>query len=478
MSPTDVRTEEQTLLHEIIPKFDDENGTELTRNIILHLKDMNELIKNVSGRGYSVVPIKWIKDESCFRLGFNTPILLMFHKSTRHGREIHKYYKPAGQQHSIPIWFLPAYNCNLNHLTLLKPHTAKNADRWSELTREMDEEFVCRKFVNYGGKKMLQSGLNFMLQYNAKPEIINDQAESITGNCFRYLYWRLPKQSIKYSSTHDMLYNSHDKLYSYRRIYKTMAKITCVKERRDVFDFRGKKITFSRGEIYVLVHEKGNIYEMKSNTAFAEPDRSRMQDGDLISCIIDKPIFPRPATPPKLIVTGLVEDPIEEGDIRHVIGLAAWKMSQMSESAEKRCVLGSSEDFHKYIQTVMNDAKTVFSTRLTHDFDRCFEDSLEKMFPLVFEDDGEIVYIPPPLMSYIICRELPVLEDKEALANLARLMDLITPGGKYMTPFKLRISDMGAKVQEGPCRNVFGNLIKELPTVAEQIHCAGIFSGM
>jgi len=474
------KTEERTLLNELIPKFDQENGREICKKILLDARALNHDIKKlVPSPDDEKIQIKWLEDDVCFRISFSLPVLLLFHVSTRHSREIHGYFKPTYQDFTRPSGFVPVYNCNLNHLSLLKTHAYEKTRQWFTLNADEEKSFICKKFQNNSGQKMIQSSLNFILQYDSEAENVTDFVEKTVGKCFKYQYWRPPaiqKTASTYSTVHNMLYNSWKRIYSYHRIYKTFVRIQDLADKRYTFHFAKKKLSFSHGEASILVHDVDHFFTRKTTSiVFAEPDRSKMNERDVINCMVDMPILPKLAKPPNIIVTGVVGLPLQAGDLKPVIGLIAWKITQNLKNHRNLCWLSNKEELKNSVFDIVNN-NIVFGTEWIKNFNANFESSLANLFPLFVESDGEIFYIPPPLMSYILSRQIPILDDKEELVKLLKLVDLVTMGSRFGLIMKLRTSKLGHEVQMGPCKRHWNSILQEIPRVANRIYYSRVFA--
>jgi len=152
---------EKKILEELMPEFDKYMASKMVVNSI-YMKDDMEMF--APSPGDFDIQIRSIKDQSCFRIRFTLPVLLLFHISTNYLREVHGYYR--NQNFTFHIGFLPAYNCNMNHLTLLR--TYERTFQWFATSRSnQDEDYFCKIFSNEKGEKMEQSSLNFLLQNNS-----------------------------------------------------------------------------------------------------------------------------------------------------------------------------------------------------------------------------------------------------------------------------------------------------------------------
>ena len=469
-------TEERALLEERIVQFDERNDTKLAPCVMLASKAFNDLMKeHIPLHRDRKIKIRWIESDVCFRLELDLPVLLLFHMSTRHNKRMHGYFRPY-HKFTVPSEFVPVYNCNLNHLTLLKTHTTANTWYWHRVNSDEESDFFCKKFVDAGGKKMIQSSLNFMLQNDSKPEDVSCAASETVEECFHYFYWWPEFPEAECSPIHDMIYNSASRINSYHRIYKTVARVVEVEDKRYSFEKNMYKINFSYGRILTCVVDRDGFRSMTRNVLLAEPYRSCVKDGDVINCIIDRPIFPKPTDLSRPIVAGLVGLPIPPGDLKPIIGLAIWNITQRIGSQQKPCSVGTVEDVRLAVFSILKSNPRMFPSEWVDGFEDCFQTSLNDMFPHVFKDEENVIHIPPPMMGYILSRLARVPDGMSDLADLSRLVDLAAGLGAAYRPAKLRFSEEGSKVQCGPYGRLWKSLIKDMPLIISEMHYSRVFA--
>lgn len=471
---------EKRLLEILIPKFDEENNTGLGKKILLDASDLNyEIERHVPSPDDKKIQIKWLKNDVCFRIKFSLPVLLLFHVSTRHSRELHGYFKPLAQDFTVPSAFIPTYNCNLNHLTLLKTSMFEKTRSWFGLNEGEEEEYICKKMVSEKETPMSQSSMNFLLQENSIQENVSASVAKNVMNCFENFYWRPPlmlNADFKYSTIHNMIYHSWHRIFSSHRIYKTIAKINDLQKNRYSFRFGRKKITFVWGNASILFQDDQRFYNKDTNLAIAEPDASRIGKGDVVNCIIDRPIFSQLARPPKTILSGVVGNTIDSTDLKSLIAITIWKKMQEIDEKTQLCKVGYLKDIKSQVQHLIHSNRKVFDQFQNIYFDECFRKSLNDLYPLILEKDEIVYHVPPPLMSFLLAKEIPIFESKESLVKLLELVDLITPDTHFGVITKLRFSKLGEEVQMGPCKTHWESILENLPRIANRIYYSRIFA--
>jgi len=460
---------EKTVLEELMPKFD----TDLARKMMVNSIFLNDDMKNfATSPGDIEIQIRSIKDPSCFRIRFSLPNLLLFHISTKFLREIHGYYKY--QNYTFPAGFIPAYNCNLNHLSLLRPY--EKTFRWFEKIRANDDEdYFCKMFDNESGEPMEQSSLNFLLQNNSVSSEVSSQVSSLVNSCFEFLYWRPPlgDYRYRYSTIHNFVYHSSSRIFVVRRIFKTVAKIIELGKKRYPLG-NPKKFDYVQAKASIMCQDDNELFFKNVSLIVAEPDASRIEPSDFITCIMEKPIMKNQSNMP-LIIHGIIGPVIKNPDLAHLISAVIWKSLHPIEES-KLCRVGSYEQIKKLVFSLLENNQTVFDNEWISNFDNLFSTCLKKLYPLILETDGMVYHIPPPLVAFILTREIPVMENKSELLKFLNFVDLMDPKTRARVLTILRNSDLGAEIQTGSCSSKWGILIKELPRVGNRIIYSRVFS--
>lgn len=436
---------------------------------------MGDELKNWSPSQVDLkIQIRSIKDTSCFRIRFSFPVFLLFHLSTSHLREVHGYYKY--QDSTFPAGFLPAYNCNLNHLTMLK--TFKKTFSWfTNSLKEESEDYFCKKFLNDRGERMEQSSLNFILQNNSRAQDASADETDKIYRCFEYFCWHLPVRTTRYnnSTIHNFIYHSSRRIYSFHQVYKTFARILHVDRKR--YDFGDPRwgFKFVYGKATMMFQDGEKMYERIGDLIIAEPDASRLKEGDLINCIVDRSITKPPIMPPPWLITGIVGQPIQNFDLKSLISIAIWKHAQKLDGTSKFCEVCSEMELKALVKNIIISNHEIFYGMISN-FEVNFRNSLIALHPFIILQDGMVYHIPPPLMAYILSKKLTLFGNKNELGKFLCFVDLIKPRPENDLLMVLRTSKLGNELQSGSCRDKWDSIVRELPSVANRIIYSRIFS--
>jgi len=135
---------------------------------------------------------------------------------------------------------------------------------------------------------------------------------------------------------------------------------------------------------------------------------------------------------------------------------------------ENLCRVCSLQYLKNDVKMIIQSNPKMFNKNWSTNFEKNFERSLKNLYPLIFEMNDQVHHVPSSLMSYILGRNLDLLDDKKELYNLLGLTDSIKLGSKIGL-MALRTSNFGKAVQSGPCKTKWANLITELPRVSNRI---------
>ena len=419
------------------------------------------------------IQIKSLKEESCFRIRFYLPVLLHFHHATRNMRRIHVYFKNPSV--TSLVGFIPAYNCNLNHLTLLRTY-GKTLEWFNRHKSNEDEDYFCELFDNSEGKVMEQSSLNFLLQNMSSPKSVPDVVSRLVNDCFENHYWRPPLSDFRHWDIHDFIYHSHSKIFAMQGIYKTVVKIVDVRKQRYEIKENSQITRYVDASAHIMCQDRTDLFfsRLPVKLMISEPAASQLAPDDVASCIISKPAGRRSAFQPPMI-RGVVKK-IDNFDLSQIISSVIWKWKQEISEQSPICRVGPTEQVREKTLSLVKNNMNVFEDEWTEHFERRLNDSLTKLWPIVFKHNDIIYHVPPPLVSYILGREVPVLKNKDNLVDFLDLVDTIDPHIPFGNKTRLRTSGVAAKVQLGPCASKWNQILKEIPRVANRIVYSRIFS--
>lgn len=464
------RYAEKRLLEETIPKLDSDISKRLTTELI----DLRDDLRTFSrSPGDFEIQIKTIKDESCFRLVFSLPVLLHFHRSTTNLREIHQYHKSG--QHTFIAGFFPAYNCNLNHLTLLKLYNQRAFQWMEDMSENDDEDYYCCMFNNNRGDKMTQSCLNFLLQNDAVLKPLNDNSSNMINRCFELNYWRLPSEFKEHhSAIYGMIYHRATRINKMTEVYKTVLKIVSLDNKRYVMGVH-QTIRYVHATVYLMIrNDDGSFCSLRKKLFISEPDASRLNPNDVAVCLIEVASFPRNKTVP--IIHAIIGNKITQDDLAIPISLSVWKrLNELPANAPicKICVI---EDLKQDVRLLMKENSIVFTDTDDSEFEARFKNSIETTYPLIFEYDGSVYHAASPLISYLLVRNLPFVEKKGDLVNFLKFIDTIDPKVPYKNKMKLRTSKYAANIQSDLDGNQWNSIMMEIPRVINRIMYSRVFS--
>ncbi|MDA7954780.1 MAG: hypothetical protein MPI91_04710 [Nitrosopumilus sp.] len=457
---------EKTIL-DIMHKFDEDMTSKMTLNSIMLHAEMNKVTRMPGDLDLS---IRSLKTASHFRIKFKLPVLLYFHDSTKFMRK--KHYVKVGTR-VFPMGFIPVYNCNLNHMTVFWPY--RKTTRWLKiLNNSSSSGYVARMFDNTSGTPMQLSSMNFLLQYNSVEKRIDKNTAKILGDCFTYQYWRPPVEDFqyKYSTIHNMIHHNTAKIIGLSRIYKTIVKFDDLSRKKY---FHGER-EYVRADCKIMCQDTKGIFFRSSSILVDKSDAVILSSGDIASCILEIPIVKGSKNEP-LRSHSIINNIMKNNDFRNQISILLWKLLARMKPDSKLCKTYTTDSIMNAVRN-MGKSSHVFDKSWRVNFEQKFNKSLEMLYPMFFDHKGTVYHTPAPLISYVLCKGMSILDpsEKDELINLLDFVDLMTPkivsGGK----FKLRVSEPAKRVQSGKYGNMWNDLMTDLPRVASRIAYSRLFS--
>ena len=459
---------EKTILEDLLPRVDPTMARKIMLGSIFLKDDMEKCAPSPGDVG---IQIKSLKEESCFRIRFSLPVLLHFHHATRNLRRVHGYFR--SQSGTVPVGFIPAYNCNLNHLTLLR--TYYKTQKWLNLHESNeDEDYFCELFDNSKGEPMEQSGLNFLLQNRSVPKPVPDTTSRLANDCFENHYWRPPQSDFRHSVIHDFIYHGHSKIFSIQGIYKTIVKIEDIGIKRYEME-DSHMIRYVHASARIMYQDDGDLFFSHSPVKLivSEPAASQLAPDDIASCMMSKRLgrgsFQHP------MIRGVVQK-IDDFDLSQIISSVIWRRLQEVSDQSPICRVGPVGHVKEMVSSLIKNSTGVFDDGWVDNFEHRMNDSLQKLYPTIFKHSDIIYHVPPPLVSYVLGRNIPVFENKNDLVDFLNFVDTIDPHTPLDNRARLRTSEIAERVQSGPCKPKWNLILKEIPRVANRIAYSRIFS--
>ena len=458
---------EKKIIELLMPKFDAKLSQKMVTNSIF-MKDQMENF-TIEPKDFNI-QIKSIRNISCFRIRFSLPTYLLFHISMKNLRKIRIYYKINNSGTLLSL--LPVYNCNLNHLTLFRSYS--KAIEWADATSDEESDYICNKFSNEAGEPMEQSSLNFLLQNKSKPYNVSVEESEIIAKAFEFLYWRIPLNDMGfgYSTIHNFIYHNSSKIISTRSIFKTLVRIKYISSKRYITELPSKT-QYVHAKAQILCQDEDRLFFKEIGVLVSEPDASRIKPDMLINAVMDKPILYKQRNLP-IMIHGIIGEGIDLGDYRCLIAVILWKRLQAT-SDNGLCLIGESDSVMQQVEDMILNNPEVFEPARYNKFKKNFAESVKRMFPLVFENNYDMYYVPPPLLAYVINLDRSILNNHNDLVNLLKFIDQVNPE-KRSGLMKLRTSREGNAVQTGTFGNHFNQLLLDIYRIVNRIVYSRIFA--
>lgn len=287
------------------------------------------------------------------------------------------------------------------------------------------------------------------------------------------------------SVIHNFIYDRPKSIVDIITPKKTIAKIEEIEDKEKNIELVSETppVKVRRANVTFLID---NGDEIKTNTQEMFITRNaaeRLENGDLINCIIAKSISPKKSRTSfsRFVIVGKIGQKIGF-DLKHFVALSAWKKLQKIDDNKSLCKMSTVSDFKKDVTEMIK--KIDFDMLKFLDNEKTLNDSInvaiENLFPLFIIKDDRMYHNPPALISHIANFYPDALEDKELMGDISMLFDSFLNNQKDWGPsaqIKLRTNEHFEKIQLGQKSLIdLNHFIRCIPLIANRIVDSRLYS--
>ena len=414
-----------TLLNKLMPKFDSHYKKNLQNHMIDDCKSIQTRIKRLSitipskDRGDSnlIRFFTLLCEPSYFKIKFSVPIINHVHPAFKLLHEkIRNIYNVGVTE------FIPHYMLDINHISLSKIGVAGDS-----LVNSIGNGLYTKYSHEKSGKYAQFSSTNILLLGGSKDNVL--EGKEIIDKCFEYLYWNLPvPKNMKPSTINNLIYHSSDQIYKNNvlELNKTLIKI--VKIRREIESLtilKTQNVKCLYADVIILVDDGDKIFSEKRTVFLIESVANLFKEGEIFTGLILRQNFSQPYYS---IVIGTVGKKIESNNLTHLISILMQKKLQYLKENSSITYVDKITKLSVDVSEMINNNSIGgdvfdFSFKLISDFENNVKKSIEELFPLYINNDGDIHQLSPTIISFLLNNDSKILSDKKAISVIIKLLN-------------------------------------------------------
>ena len=451
-------------------------------DIVPFVMDMRQRLDYMDSYGSAyddrIIQLEALKDNSCFRIKLRMDALLFIPKMMQYLGDQLRTYSARGMPPSY-MGYVPAYICNINHLTLIHLHNDRIRDYFPDNSNLLGSD-VCRKFIHVKGIPMEFSSMNFLKQQSASSKRVSKQEESISRKCFKFSFWNVspPNPAHDNSTMNNFIYIADSRVHSMYKVYKTIVRINEIDQQPYDVSILSHALKYRKGRVTAVISHEHTLSSKPITLMIPELDAAKLQSGDIISCIVMRKMKTKGQSYGTFLL-GIVDDQTQQHGLAALMSMLLWQKTQKLDSTNKFCESMQTSQLRIDTESAIKMMHTVFDKSWLDNFDTNFNSALQEIHPCVLHYDDLVYAVPPTLLNYVMVNNIQILNMPDLLANMMELINTIPVKEQINKKIimQLRISDRGSELQTSEYfHNHWSRFLGDIPRICNRIMYSRIIS--
>jgi len=343
---------------------------------------------------------------------------------------------------------VPSYIPNINHVTMYTNYNYRNAEF------ENNTDGILRKYIFEKNTPMTFYSCNLLLKWYAIKKSLDESAHDVIRRCFEMFYWRLPTPFVQGvddgSCINNMIYASTSEVLEVLVLRKTLVKILEIEERSQPRTLLRKTIRGRFAKVQMISDDGENIVTNNKSIFLLEHIADSLGEQDVVNAVLVQ-IGPREKRK-GMVMIGQIGETITPDNLQAIVSLAVWRLLQHIEDYTSPTKITTVDKLEFEITKMMQSNSRFFESMLGwgKDLPKKISRAIKNLFPLLIEENGDIYYVPPGLISFISTSNPDVLQNRKFLLLIVKLFDTLKidahSWGKRPKS-KLRLSDNYEQIQ-------------------------------
>ena len=403
------------LMERDIPEYDNK----LAVAMILEAKSIAKQIEELAPPIPEQFTIRLLHHEMAyFHVKARLPVIQYTPKEFNILTQLEMYHRRPGKPIS-PVFYVPCYILNLNHVVLMKRYDV------ARFESESNTEGIFKQHISEKGTPMTLSSTNILLHENAKEKFLDEQQKDVK-KCFEYCYWHLPEDREDVSCMHNLIYHHTNKIVKYGivRIHKTLVKVLRIENKQYSFQVLKKNDKIQNAEVLILKDDGKKLRCEKKRVYFLKAPATRVSEGDIINALVVSQTIKHPKY---TLVIGQAGSPLSPGDIKPLLSLAMWKLLQNIEVGCSPTLVGTTDRLGNYVEEIIRDNGEMFGEIYNWQTNKSpgqwIPDKIDELFPFYMIDGGNVHQLSPTIMSFLVVEDPSVLSDRKKILQIIKLFN-------------------------------------------------------
>ena len=422
------------LLEELIPKYDND----LARRMIMEAACMKDQIPMYCmPKCYTI--LKHSSNTAFFEIELKGTVVQYVPECFRFlKRNIYYPYRNGARL----LEHMPCYIPNLNHVVMYTSWDSNSEFR--DISGGLLEQY------EHNSTPMMFYSTNILLRNKASLSLLDESLHDHFRRCFEYSYWRLPSlDQAQTPSVNNLIYATGCKVKQICVMKKTLVKIEEIYTRVEFCDIAGKNEKCRAAKVSLLSDGRQSLNSQETKRILIpECLATQLRGFDIINGIVIQS-----GTGPKRfldILIGQIGDKVEPACISAIVSLILMRKLQNIDDLHSLTKITPIDELQAELLNLFQ-SNPLFFDSIFHwekDISKKISKSLASLWPLFLEDGGYVYHLPPAVAVFFLTKSPPLLDNKEMLLSVIRLLNNIDLKPNYAGDMsKLRRSEFFEKVK-------------------------------
>ena len=222
-----------------------------------------------------------------------------------------------------------------------------------------------------------------------------------------------------------MIYASTSKILEVLVLRKTLVKILEIEERSQTRTLLRKTIRGRFAKVQMISDDGENIVTNNKSIFLLEHIADSLGEQDVVNAVLVQ-IGPREKRK-GMVMIGQIGETITPDNLQAIVSLVVWRLLQHIEDYTSPTKITTVDKLEFEITKMMQSNSRFFESMLGwgKDLPKKISRAIKNLFPLLIEENGDIYYVPPGLISFISTSNPDVLQNRKFLLLIVKLFDTL-----------------------------------------------------
>ena len=318
--------------------------------------------------------------------------------------------------------YVPCYTMNLNRVVLAKfdPPYYDNIGNG-----------ILGQFVLQSGKRMRLSSANVFMPGGAQHRPLQ-HGGNVARMYFEHYWWHFPmaRGMLDMSCMHNLVYHSHSRVKQVVRLRKTLLRVLKIGRRDSRIIINSEKpVDCIHVRVSLLVDNGMTLLPEKRWILARGSMASFIKEGSILNVVLVEPDI---AQPNICVMMGHVGSPMQFADksiLSVAVSIASWSVMRDAGPESSLTRLGRVDEIVERVAKIIDNNSAPDSVlHIPWRFRQGdIKSVIDDFCPLYVRTKGEVFHTPPPVASFVLSTQPPLLNSRSAVGIIARMFGLVEP---------------------------------------------------